>query len=70
MLIISKINFLKKIIDKKNKIYYLSSPHIQLCAGVAQLAERLTCNQQVVGSSPTASLINGEVPKLAKGGRL
>jgi hypothetical protein len=32
-------------------------------AGVAQLAEQLTCNQQVVGSSPSASSVliqNGE----------
>lgn len=27
-------------------------------AGVAQLAEQLTCNQQVVGSIPIASSIN------------
>ena len=26
------------------------------CASVAQLAEQLICNQQVVGSSPSASL--------------
>ncbi len=29
-------------------------------AGVAQLAERLTCNQQVGGSSPLASSSGGE----------
>ncbi len=28
-----------------------------LCAGVAQLAEQLICNQQVVGSIPIASSI-------------
>ncbi len=27
---------------------------LQLCAGVAQLAEQLFCKQQVVGSSPSA----------------
>ncbi len=28
-----------------------------MCAGVAQLVEQLTCNQQVVGSTPIASSI-------------
>ena len=28
---------------------------MSLIAGIAQLAEQLTCNQQVVGSSPIAS---------------
>ncbi len=42
-------------------------------ADVAQLAEQLICNQQVAGSSPTVGSRRGkrgEVPKLAKGGRL
>ena len=29
------------------------------CAGVAQLVEQLTCNQQVAGSSPIASSMKG-----------
>lgn len=32
---------------------------LQLCAGVAQLAEQLFCKQQVVGSSPSAGFWNG-----------
>ena len=36
-------------------------------AGMAQLAEQLTCNQQVVGSSPIASSICGGVPEWPKG---
>jgi hypothetical protein len=40
-------------------------------ADVAQLAEQLTCNQQVAGSSPIVGSKNsGGVPELAKGGRL
>ena len=50
-------------------------------AGVAQLAEQLICNQQVVGSSPITSsikrdklsglsLIVWESSRAAKGGRL
>ena len=34
---------------------------------MAQLAEQLTCNQQVVGSIPIASSINGGVPERPKG---
>jgi hypothetical protein len=30
--------------------------YITLSAGVAQLVEQLICNQQVIGSSPIASL--------------
>ena len=43
------------------------------CAGVAQLAEQLICNQQVVGSSPITSsilliiLLYGGVPEWLKG---
>src|SRR3712207_3643254 len=37
------------------------------CAGMAQLAEQLTCNQQVVGSIPIASSIFGGVPEWPKG---
>ena len=35
----------------------LTDSHVipPLCASVAQLAEQLICNQQVVGSSPSAS---------------
>ncbi len=46
-----------------------------VCAGVAQLVEQLTCNQQVAGSSPIASsncffwlrIDSGEVPKWPNG---
>ena len=31
-------------------------PYSDHCAGVAQLAEQLTCNQQVIGSSPIVGL--------------
>ncbi|ABS41081.1 hypothetical protein CLI_0224 [Clostridium botulinum F str. Langeland] len=34
---------------------------------MAQLVEQLTCNQQVVGSSPIASSICGGVPEWPKG---
>ena len=40
----------------------VSASHInrnEIFAGVAQLAEQLTCNQQVVGSIPIASSIYG-----------
>jgi hypothetical protein len=33
-------------------------------ASVAQLAEQLICNQQVVGSSPSASLLKGTVDRV------
>ena len=36
-------------------------------AGVAQLVEQLTCNQQVAGSSPIASSRQGGVPEWPKG---
>ena len=36
-------------------------------AGVAQLVEQLICNQQVRGSSPFTSSINGRVPERPKG---
>ena len=36
-------------------------------AGVAQLAEQLTCNQQVDGSIPFTSSINGGIPERPKG---
>ena len=36
-------------------------------AGVAQLVEQLTCNQQVVGSIPITSSIYGGVPERPKG---
>jgi hypothetical protein len=34
---------------------------------VAQLAEQLTCNQQVIGSSPIVGLNYGGVPEWPKG---
>ena len=36
-------------------------------ASVAQLAEQLICNQQVVGSSPSASCMSGGFPERSKG---
>ena len=33
-------------------------------ASVAQLAEQLICNQQVVGSSPSSSLLKGTVDRV------
>ena len=36
------------------EVYIIS----RIKAGVAQLAEQLTCNQQVVGSTPITSSIN------------
>ena len=43
---------------------------IQICAGIAQLVEQLICNQQVGGSSPSASSILGRSARVAKGGGL
>ena len=37
-----------------------------LCAGVAQLAEQLTCNQQVIGSSPIVGFME-EFPSGQRG---
>ena len=39
-------------------------------ADVAQLAEQLICNQQVIGSSPIIGLHNWMGSRVAKGGRL
>ena len=35
---------------------FVASAIYQLNAGIAQLVEQLICNQQVVGSNPTAGL--------------
>ena len=53
----------------------VSSTDQAIQAGVAQLVEQLICNQQVGGSSPSASSIIlvsliGENSRVAKGGRL
>ena len=41
---------------QKNMIFlYLSVLKNKIFAGIAQLAEQLICNQQVVGSSPITS---------------
>jgi hypothetical protein len=37
-------------------VFYLQIPHHERFAGIAQLVEQLICNQQVVGSNPTAGL--------------
>ena len=51
------------------------SDNVRVSAGVAQLEEQLTCNQQVAGSSPIASSIiivygsssSGGIPEWPKG---
>ena len=37
------------------------------CGSIAQLVEQLICNQQVGGSSPSASSKSGGVPERLKG---
>ena len=44
--------FFQKDIDKRNLRWY-NNTRREKCAGVAQLAEQLICNQPVVGSNPT-----------------
>ena len=45
--------------------------HLSLAsAGIAQQVEQLTCNQQVVGSSPIASSKIRRGSRVAKGSRL
>ncbi len=45
--------------------------HLSLAsAGIAQQVEQLTCNQQVVGSSPIASSKIWRGSRVAKGSRL
>ena len=39
-------------------------------ADVAQLAEQLICNQQVIGSSPIIGFLKWMGSRVAKGGRL
>ena len=46
-----------------------STPVNSAICRCGSMVEQLTCNQQVVGSIPTVGSI-GEVPELAKGGRL
>ena len=43
---------------------------LNICADMAQLAEQLTCNQQVIGSSPIIGLKIWMGSRVAKGGRL
>ena len=45
-------------------------PYSDHHADVAQLAEQLTCNQQVIGSSPIIGLKLWMGSRVAKGGRL
>jgi hypothetical protein len=51
-----------------------SNTHEKICADVAQLAEQLICNQQVIGSSPIIGLHHFNKiwmgSRVAKGGRL
>ena len=51
---------------KHNVEYHLSLAS----AGIAQQVEQLTCNQQVVGSSPIASSKIWMGSRVAKGSRL
>ena len=54
---------------KHNVEYHLSLAS----AGIAQQVEQLTCNQQVVGSSPIASIASSKIwrgSRVAKGSRL
>ena len=48
---------------------YKNGHYTNKCADVAQLAEQLTCNQQVIGSIPIVGLKNyyGGIPKWPKG---
>ena len=41
-------------------------PYSDHCADVSQLAEQLTCNQQVIGSSPIVGF-HGGIPEWPKG---
>ena len=44
------------VLDTRNTLEYGGVALLTSWAGVAQLVEQLICNQQVVGSSPVASL--------------
>ena len=46
--------FLKVVLEFSQKSYIFKAP---TRASLAQLVEQLTCNQQVVGSTPTAGSI-------------
>ena len=59
------VNEFEKILDFGCLICYIIRALRN--AGVAQLVEQLICNQQVRGSSPFTSSINGRVPERPKG---
>ncbi len=59
------VNEFEKILDFGRLICYIIRALRN--AGVAQLVEQLICNQQVRGSSPFTSSINGRVPERPKG---
>ena len=67
--------FFQKDIDKGEMRWY-NNTRREKCAGVAQLAEQLICNQQVGGSNPsTSSILTSNFiiwgnSRAAKGGRL
>ena len=42
------------------------SPHETPYAGIAQLVEQLTCNEQIGGSSPSTGSINAPLAQLAE----
>ena len=57
-----------QIIDFRRISYTVRFPMNRINAGLAQLVEQLTCNQQVVGSSPiTSSKFLGGFPERPKG---
>ena len=49
------VEIVRDVLRKKRKLVHLHVFVGAFAAGVAQLAEQLICNQQVVGSSPSAS---------------
>jgi hypothetical protein len=48
---------LQMTVQNRMKQLFFSS---RLSAGIAQLVEQLICNQQVVGSNPTAGLVKAQ----------
>ena len=57
----------RKLDSRKSKIFARIAISA-LCADMAQLAEQLICNQQVIGSSPIIGLyLFGRIPEWPKG---
>ena len=55
-------------VREHSRVFYRKQKMIKGFADVAQLAEQLICNQQVIGSSPIIGLWMDS--RVAKGGRL